>query len=302
MDQPARHVGHATLALLVEDWSLPILRALMDGPRRPSQLEQRLPGVPHSPLMRRLSELRARGLAKYERHSGLPPAAEYTLTAPGRALLSVAGAAERWERNWRDQDESEPSALKIIGDQRTREILLTLADGPLSAAQLERSIPLSRSKLRERLAGLVNGEILAHSDTHKYELTDRSRDLMLVAVAAARWEWEFDQPAESPAAVNVARTLQMYAPKAQLAADLHGTCAIHVDGRESAAVIAFAADGRQLRQMPHPPTKPQASCKGPARAWCCDGLLLGRWRDVVSQGDRALMAAILASIATALIA
>ncbi len=296
---PQRHIGHATLELLREDYSAPILRALMDGTRRPVDLEQRLPEIPHSALMRQLTGLRRRGLAEHVRHSGLHPAAEYTLTSSGRVIVGVTGAAVRWERAWTPVPHGGLQALRLIADERTREILLALAPAPLTAAELARQAPLPRTSLRNRLADLLQRGILSRDD-HHYELTDSARDLMLIAVAAARWEWEFDPPTSAPLAVNVARTLHMYAPKAQLAADLRGHCTIHVDGDDN-AVVAFAADGRRLATIREPPpTEPDASCQAPPRAWC-DGLLLGRWLGVVSNGDRALMAAILASLTATLV-
>lgn len=298
MKPAARHVGHTTLALLVEDWSLPILRALMDGPRRPHELEHRLPEIPHSPLMHRLGELRTRGLAQHVRHSGLRPEARYTLSPPGRSLLSVMAAAERWEQAWEPQaPRSGLSAIQLVADERKRQILLALAPGPLSAAQLEQQLAIPRTSLRNRLADMVERQLLEHS-AHRYGLNDRARDLMLVAVAAARWAWEFDRPTDDPTPANVARILQMFAPAAQLAADLEGACAIRIDGPD-AAVVILAAEGRSLRPLTDAPGATQATCEAPPRAWC-DGLLLCQWEHVTSRGDRGLMAAVLASLTAAL--
>jgi DNA-binding HxlR family transcriptional regulator len=300
MEPPNRHVGHNTLALLVEDWSLPILRTLMDGPHRPSQLEQRLPGIPHSALMRRLAELRDHGLARHERRTGLPPSAEYSLTTTGRMVLSVTGAAERWERRWGDGTDAGVCALRSVGDERTRQILLALAAEPLSAAELGSHVPLSRSPLLQRVADLVRRGILTKGPTHRYELTDSARDLMLVAVAAARWEWEFARPSHPPAAANVARILQMYAPRVELAANLRGVCCLNID--DGSAVVHLAAAGRSLESLPGPPTQPvDATCHATSVAWY-DGLLLHRWDATISTGDQRLIGAILPSVSAALVA
>jgi DNA-binding HxlR family transcriptional regulator len=300
----SRHVGHATLELLVEPYILPILRALMDGPRRPTELEQRLPDVPHSAIARRLGELRRRGLAQHERHSGLPPAAQYALTPPGRMILAVNSAAERWESRWTDENADGLIALRLISDEHTREILLALAAGPLSAGELLGEVRLTRSPLRHRLGDLVRLGIVKQNpgEAHAtFELTDCARDLMLVSIAAARWAWEFAEPPEQPTARNVARVVQMYAPTVNLAADLRGLCRLHVGG-PAEAIVHLLADGRRLQPLAEPPSKPpDAICHAPAPGWC-NGLLFHRWDVTRSSGEVALMGAILPSLSAALVA
>jgi DNA-binding HxlR family transcriptional regulator len=300
----AEHLAHATLQLLNEPHSLPILRALMDGPRRPSELEQRLPDVPHSAIMRLLGDLRERGLAQHERHTGLPPSAEYALTAPGRLILGVASVAERWESTWTDGAADGLIALRLIGDEHTREILLALAGGPLSAGELVGEVHLTRSPLRQRVGDLVAlGVLLRISGEARsaYELTDSARDLMRVSIAAARWAWEWTAPPVLPATANIAGVLQMYAPNAILAADLHGLCRLDVEGDRCAEVVYLAASGRALTPLPEPPaTEPDATGRANAGEWC-DGLLRHRWGAVRLTGEIALMGAILPCLSTALV-
>jgi DNA-binding HxlR family transcriptional regulator len=303
MPPPVRHVGHATLQLLVEPFSVPILRALMDGPSRPSELEQRLPGVPHSAIGRRLSELRRRGLAQYNRRIGLPPAATYVLTPPGRMILGVTSAAERWERRWTDETADGLIALRLISDEHAREILLALAAAPLSAGEVMGEVRLTRSPLRQRLSDLVSAEILTRTpgETHAtYELTSSARDLMLVSVAAARWAWEFAEPPEQPTATYVARVLEMYAPTVNLAADVRGLCRLEVEG-DRVEVVHLAASGRTVQSLPEPPdSQPDSTCRADTRAWC-DGLLLHRWDAIRLSGATALMGAILPCLSAALL-
>ena len=300
MDDHPEHLGHATLELLNAEWSVPILRALMDGSRRPTDLERRLPEIPHAALMRRLTDLRQRGLAQHVRYSGLPPASEYTLSASGRVLVGVTAAAVRWDRAWSPDPDDGSTALQLIADERTRRILLALAPAPLTSAELRRRLNIPRTPLPNRLADLLQRNILSRRD-HRYQLTDSARDLMRVAVAAARWAWEFEKPTADPLAGNVASVVQMYAPQAQLAADLRGTCLLTIDGSDRAATVALVAEGRELAAIgERPVSAPDASCAARPSAWC-DGLLLGRWHGVLSQGNRALMAAILASLTATLI-
>jgi DNA-binding HxlR family transcriptional regulator len=110
-------------------------------------------------------------------------------------------SAVRWERAWSTDPDDGFKALKLIADERTRRILLALAPAPLTAAELRKQLGIPRTPLLNRLADLLQRRILARHD-HHYELTDSARDLMLTAVAAARWAWEFDQPATSPPVVQ----------------------------------------------------------------------------------------------------
>ena len=297
MDDPPPHVGHATLELLNAEWSVPILRALMDGtpPHRPQATPTGDP-TPHSmPTPSTTSPAR---LARHVRYSGLRPPPN-TPQRNGRVLVGVMAAAVRWERAWSTDPDDGSIALGVIADERTRRLLLALAPAPLTAAELRRQLDIPRTPLLNRLADLLQRKILARHD-HRYELTDSARDLMRVSVAAARWAWEFETPTTDPAAENVASAVEMYAPHAQLAADLRGTCVIRVEGRDRAASSRSSPTGAASRLFPSRlPASRMQVCAARPGAWC-DGLLLGRWHGVLSHGNRALMAALLASLTAAL--
>lgn len=79
-----------------ERWTLLIVRELLIGPRRFTDLEANLPGVPSSLLGERLRGLEVAGLLQKRRLP--PPAAStvYELTEGGRALEDVVLAIGRW--------------------------------------------------------------------------------------------------------------------------------------------------------------------------------------------------------------
>lgn len=300
-----RHVAHATLELLVERWSLPVLRALMVGPRRPSELEERMPGLSHSALMRLLGHLHERDLAQRERSGGLNPETRYELTTPGRRILDVAVAAERWERHWTGEHADGHTGLARIADEHTREILLALAAEPLPPAVLEQRVSLTRSPLRERLADLARSGILARDSKGgrvTYTLTDSARELALISAAAARWAWEWARDEENPDPRNIASMLHLFAPLTELSADLTGVCRMHVDHNDEDHVVHLAADGRRVAALRDATqVQPHAVCHATPHGWC-DALLLRRWGGVVTTcGDRALMATMIACFSTALV-
>jgi DNA-binding HxlR family transcriptional regulator/putative sterol carrier protein len=84
------------LDLVGERWTLLIVRELLIGPKRFTDLQAGLPGVPSSLLGARLAELRQAGLVEQRRLP--PPAASmvYELTLSGTALEETITALGRW--------------------------------------------------------------------------------------------------------------------------------------------------------------------------------------------------------------
>jgi DNA-binding HxlR family transcriptional regulator len=88
-------VAHA-LGLVGERWSLLIVRELMEGPRRYTDLAAGLPGIGTNILAARLKDLETCGIV--EKHRLDPPAASqvYELTPYGRALKPVMRELALW--------------------------------------------------------------------------------------------------------------------------------------------------------------------------------------------------------------
>jgi DNA-binding HxlR family transcriptional regulator len=84
------------LEVLGGRWTLLIVRELLIGPRRFTDLQGNLPGISSTLLGERLRELEAAGLVR--RRQLLPPAAStvYELTEAGRAVEEVVLAVGRW--------------------------------------------------------------------------------------------------------------------------------------------------------------------------------------------------------------
>lgn len=81
----------AELALRVIQgrWKLLILRELIDGVHRFSDLQRALPGVSQKVLTAQLRELEADGLVVRTVHPQVPPRVDYALTPLGRDLIPV---------------------------------------------------------------------------------------------------------------------------------------------------------------------------------------------------------------------
>ena len=88
-------IAHA-LDLVGERWSLLVVRELLHGPLRYSDLHERLPGCGTNVLAARLKQLEAGGVVR--RHRLPPPAASmvYELTPYGEELRKVVRELARW--------------------------------------------------------------------------------------------------------------------------------------------------------------------------------------------------------------
>lgn len=96
-------LAHA-LELIGERWGLLVMRELMLGPRRFSELKADLPGISANVLTQRLSELEARGLVRRTR---LPPPASvqvYEATEWGLEAIPTIASLGRWAARspWHD--------------------------------------------------------------------------------------------------------------------------------------------------------------------------------------------------------
>jgi DNA-binding HxlR family transcriptional regulator len=111
--------AHA-LDLIGERWSLLVLRELMLGPRRFSELKADLPGISANVLAQRLVELEQRGLARKTR---LPPPASvqvYEATQWGLEAEPIVQALGRWAARSPRHDPTLPiSGVSILLSFRT---------------------------------------------------------------------------------------------------------------------------------------------------------------------------------------
>ncbi len=84
------------LDIVGERWTLLIVKELLSGPARFTQILQQLHGIPSNLLIDRLSSLEEQGLVERVYYSERPPRALYQLTPPGRALRGVVEALRSW--------------------------------------------------------------------------------------------------------------------------------------------------------------------------------------------------------------
>ena len=84
------------LAVVGLKWTLLIVRDLMKGPLRFTEIERSLRYANPKMITARLRELEAAGLVSRTAYAEIPPRVEYALTERGRALRPVIEALRKW--------------------------------------------------------------------------------------------------------------------------------------------------------------------------------------------------------------
>lgn len=80
-------------------WTMLVMRDLLQGTRRFSELRSSLAGISPKTLTDRLRELESSGLVERTFHQEIPPRVEYRLTPRGRTLEPVIAALAAWGRD-----------------------------------------------------------------------------------------------------------------------------------------------------------------------------------------------------------
>jgi DNA-binding HxlR family transcriptional regulator len=91
---------HEAVELVGRRWTGAILRVLMDGPLRFSEVAQAVPELSDRLLSERMKELEARGIVERTVMPGPPLRVEYGLSRMGRELGPALKELQRWANRW----------------------------------------------------------------------------------------------------------------------------------------------------------------------------------------------------------
>ncbi len=91
---------HEAVELVGRRWTGAILRVLMDGPMRFSEIAQAVPELSDRLLSERMKELERRGIVERTVHPGPPVRVEYALSKSGRELGPALLEIQRWANRW----------------------------------------------------------------------------------------------------------------------------------------------------------------------------------------------------------
>jgi DNA-binding HxlR family transcriptional regulator len=91
---------HEAVELVGRRWTGAILRVLMDGPLRFSEVAQAVPELSDRLLSERMKELERRGIVERTVLAGPPLRVEYELSEMGRELEPALSELQQWANRW----------------------------------------------------------------------------------------------------------------------------------------------------------------------------------------------------------
>ena len=92
-----------TLTLISDKWKVLILRDLLSGTKRFSELKRSIGGVSQKVLTAQLRQMEESGLLTRTVYPEVPPRVEYTLTELGQSLRPVLDALWNWGNNYKEK-------------------------------------------------------------------------------------------------------------------------------------------------------------------------------------------------------
>ena len=91
-----------TVELIGNKWKLLIIRNLLDGEQRFTQLKNGSPGISQKVLTDNLRIMEEEGIISREVFAQVPPKVIYSLTKIGKSLLPVIDAMAEWGDNYKN--------------------------------------------------------------------------------------------------------------------------------------------------------------------------------------------------------
>ena len=92
-----------TLQLIGDKWKVLIIRDLMTGTKRFSELMKSVTGITQKVLTSHLRSMEADGLLTRKVYPEVPPRVEYTLTETGVSLKPIMDSMVAWGNGYREQ-------------------------------------------------------------------------------------------------------------------------------------------------------------------------------------------------------
>lgn len=112
---------HHAIEVIGRRWTGAILRAMLSGTTRFSDITSAVPRLSDRLLSERLKELEAEGIVLRTVIPATPVRIDYSLTEKGRALSDVIDAVSSWAEAWADP--SDRDATDLAGSPTTGDLL-----------------------------------------------------------------------------------------------------------------------------------------------------------------------------------
>src|SRR5689334_14266158 len=176
-----------------------------------------------------------------------------------------------------DQWAPDARALDLVGDKWTLLIVRDLVSGPRRFVELQRTLPgISTEQLRSRLNRMVADGLLTRQRYREvpprvdYELTERSRELIPVLGALARWGYDWTWSAPRPGEdVNVGAIFRLAPGILAPPPGLEGTVELIVEaeGEQPERQYLITLKGGRVEVSEVGGAQPTASVRGSVAAW-----------------------------------
>jgi DNA-binding HxlR family transcriptional regulator len=112
-DDPARSALADALQAVGDRWTLLLIAALLDGPRRFGELQEEVEGIAPNVLTQRIRQLERNALVIARPYSERPPRFVYELSAAGRELAGALRLLAGWGA--RNAEEAAPPRHAVCG-------------------------------------------------------------------------------------------------------------------------------------------------------------------------------------------
>ncbi|HKH17349.1 MAG TPA: winged helix-turn-helix transcriptional regulator [Solirubrobacteraceae bacterium] len=174
-----------------------------------------------------------------------------------------------------DQWSPDARALDLVGDKWTLLIIRDLAAGPRRFVELQRVLPgISTEQLRSRLNRMVADGLLTRQRYREvpprvdYELTERSRELMPVIGALARWgyDWTWTGP-RSGEDVNVGAIFRLAPGMLAPPSDVVGSVDLVLADEHEERIFRLTADDGRVSITERPEGTADATVTGTEETW-----------------------------------
>ncbi len=208
-----------------------------------------------------------RSATKVQDRDGIPKAARHPAVVTPSTPPPKRHPYAQWAPDAR--------ALDLVGDKWTLLIVRDLVAGPRRFVELQRVLPgISTEQLRSRLNRMVADGLLTRQRYREvpprvdYELTPRSRELLPVLGALARWgmEWAWSAPRESEA-IDIGAILRVAPALVAAPAGLTGTVEVTVAGDTTSSHYAITVARRTVTIAERPAADADARVAGAEGDW-----------------------------------
>jgi DNA-binding HxlR family transcriptional regulator len=109
---------HHAVEVIGARWSGAIIRAMLSGITRFSDLTAAIPGLSDRMLSERLKELEAEGIVERCVTPSTPVRVDYRLTEKGRDLAGVIESISLWAEDWVEPAKAKKSTRAKVGARR----------------------------------------------------------------------------------------------------------------------------------------------------------------------------------------